>query len=125
VGEVGGARKQRLFADAFAFLMPIRWPEPFGLVMVEALAAGTPVLAFGHGAAPEIVEPGVNGFLVQDEHEMAAMVEKAAEIDPMRCRQTAAERFAPDRVALGYEASYRKAMASGAGARRAQRLAGA
>jgi glycosyltransferase involved in cell wall biosynthesis len=125
VGEVGGARKQQLFADAFAFLMPIRWPEPFGLVMVEALAAGTPVLAFGHGAAPEIVEPAVNGFLVQDEHEMAAMIEKAAEIDPMRCRQTAAERFAPDRVALGYEASYRKAMASGAGARRARRPAGA
>ena len=112
VGEVGGVRKQRLFADAFAFLMPIRWPEPFGLVMVEALAAGTPVLAFAHGAAPEIIEHGVNGFLVQDEHEMAAMVEKAAEIDPMRCRQTAAERFAPDQVALGYESVYREAMAA-------------
>jgi glycosyltransferase involved in cell wall biosynthesis len=110
VGEVGGARKQRLFADAFAFLMPIRWPEPFGLVMVEALAAGTPVLAFSHGAAPEIIEHGINGFLVQDENEMAAMVEKAAEIDPMRCRQTAAERFAPDRVAAAYEAVYRDAL---------------
>jgi glycosyltransferase involved in cell wall biosynthesis len=62
VGEVGGARKQRLFADAFAFLMPIRWPEPFGMVMVEALAAGTPVLAFAHGAAPEIIVHAVNGF---------------------------------------------------------------
>jgi glycosyltransferase involved in cell wall biosynthesis len=115
VGEVGGARKQRLFADAFAFLMPIRWPEPFGMVMVEALAAGTPVLAFAHGAAPEIVEHGVNGFLVQDEDEMAAMVEEAAKIDPMRCRQTAAERFAPDRVAVGYEAVYREALTAGAG----------
>jgi glycosyltransferase involved in cell wall biosynthesis len=124
VGEVGGARKQQLFADAFAFLMPIRWPEPFGLVMVEALAAGTPVLAFAHGAAPEIVEHGVNGFLVQDEHEMAALVEKCAEIEPMRCRQTAAERFAPDRVALGYEASYRKAIAARANAPGARQPAG-
>lgn len=113
VGEVGGVRKQQLFADAFAFLMPIRWPEPFGMVMVEALAAGTPVLAFAHGAAPEIVEHGVNGFLVQDEEEMARMVEQAAGIDPMRCRQTAAERFAPDQVAVGYEAVYRQAVAAG------------
>lgn len=115
VGEVGGARKQRLFADAFAFLMPIRWPEPFGLVMVESLAAGTPVLAFGHGAAPEIVEHGVNGFLVQDEEEMAAAVERCGDIDPLACRRSA-ERFAPDRVAGGYETVYREALA-GAGRR--------
>lgn len=113
VGEVGGARKQRLFADAFAFLMPIRWPEPFGLVMVEALAAGTPVLAFAHGAAPEIIEHGVNGFLVQDEEEMAAFVERAGELDPLRCRRSA-ERFAPDRVAAGYVTAYRDVLA-GAG----------
>jgi glycosyltransferase involved in cell wall biosynthesis len=105
VGEVGGVRKQRLFADAFAFLMPISWPEPFGMVIVEALAAGTPVLAFAHGAAPEIVEDGVNGFLVKDEEEMIAAIEKAATIEPMRCRESAM-RFAPDRVALGYEAVY-------------------
>jgi glycosyltransferase involved in cell wall biosynthesis len=118
VGEVGGARKQRLFADAFAFLMPIRWPEPFGMVMVEALAAGTPVLAFAQGAAPEIIEHGVNGFLIDDEDEMAAMVEQAATIEPEQCRRTAAERFAPDRVAVGYEAVYREALGSAdAGAR--------
>jgi glycosyltransferase involved in cell wall biosynthesis len=124
VGEVGGARKQQLFADAFAFLMPIRWPEPFGLVMVEALAAGTPVLAFAHGAAPEIVEHGVNGFLVRDEDEMAAFVEKAGDIDPMRCRQTAAERFAPDRVAAGYESVYREAMEAATEGRGARQPAG-
>jgi glycosyltransferase involved in cell wall biosynthesis len=111
VGEVGGARKQRLFADAFAFLMPIRWPEPFGLVMVESLAAGTPVLAFAHGAAPEIIEHGVNGFLVQDEEEMAAHVERAGQLDPLTIRRTA-ERFAPDHVAAGYEAAYRDALAA-------------
>ena len=125
VGEVGGVRKQRLFADAFAFLMPIRWPEPFGLVMVESLAAGTPVLAFAHGAAPEIVEHGVNGFLCRDEHEMAELVGKAVSIDPMRCRRTAAERFAPDRVAAGYEAVYREALRRRPGARRGARRTGA
>jgi glycosyltransferase involved in cell wall biosynthesis len=109
VGEVGGARKQRLFADAFAFLMPIRWPEPFGMVIVEALAAGTPVLAFAHGAAPEIIEHGNSGFLVADEDEMAAMVDKAADIEPQACRR-AAERFSPGRVAAGYEAVYQETL---------------
>jgi glycosyltransferase involved in cell wall biosynthesis len=107
VGEVGGARKQQLFADAFAFLMPIRWPEPFGMVIVEALAAGTPVLAFAQGAAPEIVEHGKSGFLVDDEDEMAAMVDQAAQIDPDDCRRSAM-RFHPDAVAAGYEAVYRQ-----------------
>jgi glycosyltransferase involved in cell wall biosynthesis len=106
VGEVGGARKQRLFADAYAFLMPIRWAEPFGMVMVEAMAAGTPVLAFPEGAAPEIVEHGISGFLVDDEDEMAAMVSEAGRLDPLQVRRSA-ERFAPDRIASGYEQVYR------------------
>lgn len=123
VGEVGGARKQRLFADAYAFLMPIRWPEPFGLVMVESLAAGTPVLAFAQGAAPEIVEHGRNGFLVEDEEEMAAMVEKAGEIDPGECRRSA-ERFSPDRVAAGYESVYQRALETAGEAPRELRRTG-
>jgi glycosyltransferase involved in cell wall biosynthesis len=109
VGEVGGARKQRLFADAYAFLMPIRWSEPFGMVMVEAMAAGTPVLAFPEGAAPEVVEHGVSGFLVKDEDEMAAMVPEAGRLDPLQVRRSA-ERFAPDRIAAGYEQVYRSAV---------------
>jgi glycosyltransferase involved in cell wall biosynthesis len=109
VGEVGGVRKQRLFAEAFAFLMPIRWPEPFGMVMVESLAAGTPVLAFPEGAAPEIVEHGVTGFLVEDEEQMADFVERCADIDPRACRR-GAERFAPDHVAMRYEGMYRQAL---------------
>jgi glycosyltransferase involved in cell wall biosynthesis len=108
VGEVGGSRKQQLFADAYAFLMPIKWPEPFGMVMVESLAAGTPVLAFAHGAAPEIVEHGKTGFLVEDEHEMAAYVEEAGKLDPLDCRG-GAERFSPDRVAARYEGAYHQA----------------
>jgi glycosyltransferase involved in cell wall biosynthesis len=105
VGEVGGARKQQLFADAYAFLMPITWPEPFGMVIVESLAAGTPVLAFANGAAPEIIEQGRTGFLVNDEDEMAAAVERAGSLDPLECRR-GAERFSPLRVAAGYEAAY-------------------
>jgi|tagenome__1003787_1003787.scaffolds.fasta_scaffold20910273_2 glycosyltransferase involved in cell wall biosynthesis len=111
VGEVGGARKQFLFARAYAFLMPITWPEPFGMVMVESLAAGTPVLAFPNGAASEIVEHGKNGFLVQDDEEMAEMVPRAGELEPEDCRRSA-ERFSPHVVAAGYENVYRDAMAS-------------
>ena len=72
VGEVGGTAKQELFANAAALLMPVRWREPFGMVMVEALACGTPVIAFPEGAAAEIVIDGENGMLVADEAEMAA-----------------------------------------------------
>jgi glycosyltransferase involved in cell wall biosynthesis len=111
VGEVGGARKQQLFGEASAFLMPIRWPEPFGMVMVEALAAGTPVLAFAQGAAAEIVEHGKTGFLVNDEDEMAERVVSCGAIDPQRCRDSVASRFAPDHVAAGYEAVYRETLA--------------
>jgi glycosyltransferase involved in cell wall biosynthesis len=107
VGEVGGPAKQRLFAAAAALLMPIRWPEPFGMVMVEAMAAGTPVLAFAEGSVPELVEPGRSGLIVGDEEAMAAAVAEAARLDPEACRASARERFAPDRVAARYEAVYR------------------
>lgn len=107
IGEVGGRRKRELFARASALLMPIRWPEPFGMVMVEALAAGTPVLAFREGSAPEIIAHGETGFLVADEAEMAKAVESVAEIDPSRCR-AAARRFDADEVAAAYERVYRR-----------------
>ncbi len=107
IGEVGGRAKRELFARARALLMPIRWPEPFGMVMVEALAAGTPVLAFREGSAPEIVEHGETGFLVADEAEMAEAVELVGAIDPARCR-AAARRFDADEVAAAYERIYRR-----------------
>jgi glycosyltransferase involved in cell wall biosynthesis len=115
VGEVGGEDKQRLYAEAHALLMPIRWAEPFGMVMIEALASGTPVLAFPAGAAPELVAHGETGFLVDDEHEMAAMVPAALELDRARCRASVAERWAPDRVAEGYERVYQTALAAHSG----------
>lgn len=112
VGEVGGARKQQLFARAAALLMPIRWPEPFGMVMIEALACGTPVVAFPEGAASEIVVHGVNGFLAEDEVEMAGAISKLAELDPSRCRASVA-RYAADGIAAEYEAVYRELTSRG------------
>jgi glycosyltransferase involved in cell wall biosynthesis len=111
VGEVGGRRKQELFARARALLMPIRWPEPFGMVMVEALATGTPVIAFREGSAPEIVEDGVCGFLVDDEEEMAAAVARLSSLDPWDCRESA-QRFDCGQIAAAYEDVYRRAARS-------------
>lgn len=109
-GEVGGRRRKELFAGARALLMPIRWPEPFGMVMVEALACGTPVIAFPEGAASEIVIDGENGFHVGDEREMAAAVDRVQLIDPMRCRESVAERYDVSVVTEGYEAVYVRAI---------------
>lgn len=87
VGDVGGQAKHRLFERAWCTLCPICWEEPFGLVMVESMAAGTPVIAFRRGAAPEIVAHGRTGFLVDDVEAMAAAVGQARSIDPHACRQ--------------------------------------
>ncbi len=109
-GEVGGTRRKELFARAKAFVMPIRWAEPFGMVIVEALACGTPVIAFPEGAAGEIVIDGENGFHVADEQAMAEATRRLQEIDPARCRASAASRYDARIVAEGYEAVYRRAI---------------
>jgi len=110
LGEVGGTAKQNLFANAAALLMPVRWCEPFGMVMVEALACGTPVIAFPEGAAAEIVIDGENGILVADESEMARAVRRLGSIDPKRCRATVAERYDISFTVAGYERVYRRAI---------------
>jgi glycosyltransferase involved in cell wall biosynthesis len=112
VGEIGGERKKALFARARALLMPIRWEEPFGMVMVEALACGTPVIAFPEGAAVDIVQDGYNGYLAHDEEAMAAAVGRLDRIDPADCRRSVAARFDLDAVAAGYERVYRRAVSS-------------
>jgi glycosyltransferase involved in cell wall biosynthesis len=111
-GEVGGTRRRELFARAKGFLMPIRWAEPFGMVMIEALACGTPVIAFPEGAAPEIVIDGVNGFCAADEWQMAEAVSRLSQIDRLRCRESVAERYDVAIVAARYEACYRHAIGS-------------
>jgi glycosyltransferase involved in cell wall biosynthesis len=111
-GEADAEAKRELYAAARALLMPIRWPEPFGLVMVEAMACGTPVIAYPEGAAPELVLDGETGFLVDGEDEMAAAIGRLDQIDPRRCRSATEERFGVDAVARGYEDVYRRAAAS-------------
>jgi glycosyltransferase involved in cell wall biosynthesis len=105
-GEVPNERKRELMAGASALLLPIREPEPFGLVMVEAFASGTPVVASPLGAVKEIVTDGVTGFLAGSARGMAAAIDRLDEIDPERCRSEAVERFDPRAMTDGYEQLY-------------------
>jgi glycosyltransferase involved in cell wall biosynthesis len=107
VGEIGGSVKLAAFAGARALLMPIRWEEPFGMVMVEALACGTPVIAFPEGAARELVCDGQTGYLVQDEQAMGAAVASLSRIAPRECRAWVAEHCDIEVVAAAYEQTYR------------------
>jgi glycosyltransferase involved in cell wall biosynthesis len=108
-GEVGPERKRKLYTGARALLMPIRWAEPFGMVMVEAMACGMPVIAFAEGSAPELVIDGETGFLVDDEDEMAHAVSRLGEIDPLRCRASVQERFDVASIVTRYEQVYERA----------------
>jgi glycosyltransferase involved in cell wall biosynthesis len=112
VGEVAGEEKIRLFSRARALLMPIRWPEPFGMVMLEAMVCGTPVIAFPEGSATELVTPGQTGFLVDGEQEMADACALAAGIDPERCREVIVERCDVRAVTVAYEDIYRWVLAT-------------
>ena len=114
VGEADSERKRELYQHAHALLMPIRWPEPFGLVMVESLACGTPVIAFAEGSAPEVVEDGLTGFIVEDEHAMARAVGRLDEIEPSACRDACERRFGVRAVVRGYEEIYERAVDSNA-----------
>jgi glycosyltransferase involved in cell wall biosynthesis len=116
VGELGAAEKREHYARALGLLMPIRWAEPFGLVMVEAMACGTPVIAFAEGAAPEVVCEGRSGFVVDGVDEMTAAIGRLGEIDPAECRAVCEERYGVDAVAERYEDVYRRAAARGAAA---------
>ena len=107
VGEVGGAEKRSLFARARGLLMPIRWEEPFGMVMVEAMACGTPVIAFAEGAARELVVDGTTGFLVEDERAMAGAIGRLSSIAARDCRAWVAAHCDVDVVAGAYERIYR------------------
>jgi glycosyltransferase involved in cell wall biosynthesis len=115
LGEVGGPRRKDLFARAKALLMPISWAEPFGMVMIEALVCGTPVLAFPEGDASEIVIHGENGFIVADEQRMVQAIDRLEEIDPLRCRESVASRYDAAIIAERYEAVYERAIRTAAG----------
>ncbi|MEX1245480.1 MAG: glycosyltransferase family 4 protein [Thermoanaerobaculia bacterium] len=101
----------RLMGRAKAFLFPISWEEPFGLVVAEAMAAGTPVLATPRGSLPELVAHGVTGFLGETDEELGRFVERLSEIDRAACRRRAEEKFGADRMVSDYEALYTRIVA--------------
>jgi glycosyltransferase involved in cell wall biosynthesis len=116
VGPVGAAERNRLLVAAAALIYPIREPEPFGLVLIEAMACGTPVLACGLGAVPEIVENGVTGFYARDLQALAGLVPDVLALDRARVRREAVAHFDYRRMVDGYEAVYER-LAAGAGGR--------
>lgn len=106
LGEVGGDEKFELLGSARALVNPIQWPEPFGLVMIEALASGTPVLTYPQGAAPEIVDDGITGIFASSVPELASAMSRAWEIDRAACRTAASQRFSAQRMVDDHLALY-------------------
>jgi glycosyltransferase involved in cell wall biosynthesis len=105
-GEVNDRTKEQFLAEAAALLFPIDWPEPFGLVMIEAMACGTPVIAYRHGSVPEVIDDGVTGFVVDSEEEAVQAVRRLGEIDRRQVRACFERRFAARRMASEYVALY-------------------
>ena len=109
-GNLGGAKKNKFIAEAKALLFPIEWEEPFGMAVIEALACGTPVVAMRHGAMPEIIEHGVNGFLADNEEEFGEYMLRVGEIDPAACRKSVQTKFAADHMAKNYIERYKEVL---------------
>ena len=112
VGEADAVMKRELYRSASCVLMPIMWDEPFGLVLAEAQACGTPVISFNRGAAPEIVRDGVTGFIVNDVEEMVRSVARVPEIDPRACRQHVERHFDAPVMADNYLRVYESILKS-------------
>ena len=107
-GEVEMDVKMQLFQNARCTLFPIQWPEPFGLVMIESLAAGTPVIAFRRGSVPEVIEHGRTGFIVETVEEMIEAADHVDEIDPYECRKAVEERFGIEHFITAHERAYER-----------------
>jgi glycosyltransferase involved in cell wall biosynthesis len=105
-GEVNDKTKEEFLANAAALVFPIDWPEPFGLVMIEAMACGTPVIAYRHGSVPEVIDEGVTGFVVDSEEEAVRAVRRLGEIDRRQVRACFERRFTAARMAREYVALY-------------------
>ena len=106
MGETSHATKVDLLQNARATLFPIDWEEPFGLVMIESMACGTPVIATRRGAVPEVVDHGRSGIIVDDYREMVAAIAEADKIEPEECRRAAEEHFSTGRMVADYVAVY-------------------
>jgi glycosyltransferase involved in cell wall biosynthesis len=111
LGELDAAEKYSLLGGARALIFPIAWPEPFGMVMIEAMACGTPVLATARGSVPEVVADGVTGFVRDTPDELVEAVGRIGEIDRRACRRHVAERFSADAMTAGYERLVRRELA--------------
>jgi glycosyltransferase involved in cell wall biosynthesis len=114
IGEIGDHEKSSFLSGAIGLLLPIDWPEPFGLVMIEALACGTPVIAYNRGSVPEIVEEGLTGFIVEDETSAVAAVSRLSQLKRDAIRTQFEQRFTARRMALDYLAVYRGLMEAAA-----------
>ena len=110
VGEITDSEKSAFLSGAVALLVPIDWPEPFGLVMIEAMACGTPVIAFNRGSVPEVVEDGVTGFIVEDERGAIGAVDRLGHLSRRAIREHFEQRFTARRMAKDYLAVYRQQM---------------
>ena len=110
IGEIGDADKSDFLSGAIALLAPIEWPEPFGLVQIEAMACGTPVIAFNRGAVPEVLEDGLTGFIVEDEMSAVGAVYRLGDLPRQKIRRRFEERFTARRMAQDYLAVYRGLM---------------
>jgi glycosyltransferase involved in cell wall biosynthesis len=106
-GEVNDETKQQFLAGAAALLFPIDWPEPFGLVMIEAMACGTPIIAFKSGSVPEVIDDGITGFVVSREAEAIEAVRRLGELDRRRVRRHFEKRFTARRMAEEYLRHYK------------------
>jgi glycosyltransferase involved in cell wall biosynthesis len=106
-GEVDHETKVELYKRARCTLFPIQWPEPFGLVMIESLACGTPVIAMRHGSVPEVIEHGRTGFVVDTVDQMVQAVKRIDQIDPAECRKAVEERFGSESFVTAHEEAYR------------------
>jgi glycosyltransferase involved in cell wall biosynthesis len=112
IGEIGDGQKSDFLGDALALIVPIDWPEPFGLVMIEALACGCPVIAWDRGSVPKLIEHGVTGFVVHTEEEALAAIARIGEIDRARARSGFEQRFSARRMAQNYERVYMNLLGS-------------
>jgi glycosyltransferase involved in cell wall biosynthesis len=107
IGEIGDHEKSDFLSGATGLLVPIDWPEPFGLVMIEAMACGTPVIAYNRGSVPEIVDEGLTGFIVEDEISAVSAVGRLSQLNRGMIRKQFEARFTARRMALDYLAAYR------------------